>query len=191
MCSSNSKIIRLAAGLALWAPAAVFAQSSSADLLKCQKALESRSQLIAKQVGKKVHGCADKVAYCKLAQEIDLVDPTACLASAGESCSAAAPYLTKRQDSAKVKMLMACGLIPLGDLEQFIQGLGFLDAPSECAALPTPPGPVTVTDASTLIDCLIETTRCSAEKEVLVRDPRAQDSLTAVGVASSFPCVAP
>jgi hypothetical protein len=191
MHNSNSKMIGLVAGLALWAPTAVFAQSSSRDLLNCQKALENRGQFIAKQVGTKVHGCADKVACCKLAQEIDLVDPTACLASAGNSCSRVASQLTQQQDKTRVKMLKKCGLIPLGDLEQFIQGLGFVNGPSECAALPTPPGPVIVTDASTLIDCLIKTTRCSAEKEVFVRDPRAQDSLTAVGVASSFPCVAP
>jgi len=191
MWSLHSKIIGLVAGLVLWAPAAVPAQSSSTDLLSCQKALENRCRFIAKQVSTKVHGCADKVAYCKLAQEIDAVDPTACLASASNSCSTVGPYLTGQQDKAKVKLLTKCGLIPLGDLEQFIQGLGFLNAPSECAALPTPPGPVTVTDASTLIDCLIKTTRCSAEKEVFVRDPRAQDSLTAVAVASSFPCVAP
>jgi hypothetical protein len=191
MSSLNSKIVGLVAGLALWASSAAHAQSSSADLLYCQKGLKNIGREIAKEVGRYAHYCAEKVAYCKLEQEIDGADPARCLASAGVRCSKKTAYLTVKQSRAKGKMLAACRLIPLGDLEQFIQGLGFLNAPSECAALPTPPGPVTVTDVSTLFDCLLETTRCSAEKEVFIRDPRAQDSLTAAGVASSFPCVAP
>lgn len=169
-------------GLSLACLPPAFALTPSNVLLGCQKKLETQARVYAKLVAKKVHVCTDKVAACKLADEIDAVDPTNCLAAATTKCAGVDALLDANRTRRKTSIDSRCALIPLADVEPFLGGLGFLMKPAACA------GAVTTT---ALTDCLLDESRCTAEREVFRRDPRAQDSLTAVGVAASFPCVAP
>ena len=88
---------------------------------------------------------------------------------------------TVGEASGKAKAVTACGLIPLADLEAFLGGLGFFNVSAGCSAA----------SASDLIDCVFDDARCREERILFRLDPRAQDSLTALGIAASFPCVAP
>ena len=157
------------------------AAATSADLLKCQKGLESQMRSFSGYVATKVQGCAEKVVNCKLANEIDSVDPTACLAAASTACSGVPTQVGDAQTTRRDKVVLKCGLIPFMDLEQYVAGLGFFNVASGCGA----------GDATALINCIFADSRCSTEHQLFIIDPRAQDSLTTAGVAGSFPCVAP
>ena len=98
-----------------------------------------------------------------------------CLAPDGKA------KLDSKQPLRANKVLLKCGLVPIGELEAFVGGLGFFEVSATCGA----------TDASTLIDCVFADGRCSAERQVFILDPRGQDSLAAVALAGAFPCVAP
>jgi hypothetical protein len=170
--------------------APAFALTPSADLIRCQKQIE-KIRAFAKVTAVKVHACAEKVVRCKLADEIDSVDPTACLAGAATFCANVPTVVGNNRAARRATALNKCGAIPLADLEQAIAGLGFVNVSSACASLPPPLTPIVVSDVPDLVDCLLDTTQCAAEREVFLRDPRAQDSLTAGGIAASFPCAAP
>jgi hypothetical protein len=62
-----------------------------------------------------------------------------------------------------------------------LAGLGFFNGSAACSAA----------SVSDLIDCVFADAMCSTERAIFIADPRAQDSLTALGIAASFPCVAP
>ena len=168
--------ITLAAALA--APA--FAATSS-ELLKCQKAFESSTRAFANYVATKAGGCSDKAVACKLANEIDAVDATACLASVASACGGVAAQVQDQQTLREGKIVLTCGLIPFIELRQFVGGLGFFNVASACSAA----------NVNDLVACVLADARCQREKALFRADPRAQDSLTAAGIAASFPCVAP
>jgi len=174
-------MIRLLPALVLGLALPAGAVTPSADLLKCQKTLHSKVRSFANVTQVALLGCAQKVEECKLAQEIDGTSPTACLAAASVSCGAATGKVATLKGTSAGKANVACGLIPFGDLNAFIGGLGFFNVSGVCAA----------TNASDLVTCVFDDAQCAAERTVFTLDPRAQDSLTAGGIAASFPCAAP
>jgi hypothetical protein len=122
------------------------------------------------------------VLKCKLADEIDGVDPTSCLAQTDRACLGLPALLAEKLGKAKTKVKDKCSGLPLYALESFLGGLGFANVDAACS------GSI---DADALVDCVIDNAACAVEKEVFIRDPRAQESLTTKGIAASFPCVAP
>jgi hypothetical protein len=164
-------------------------QTTSRSMVSCQKKLISQVQSLTRFSARRLQGCTDKVVKCKLAAEIDAVDPTDCLANAATACGKVGPVLTNAIAKRRSNVLKACGLIPIAELEQFIAGLGFLEVSASCGSLGPPLSPIAVTDAASLVDCTLATTECAVEREVFLRDPRAVDSLTEVGQAATFPCV--
>lgn len=171
----------LGALLALLATSSIAAGATSKELLDCQKQLESNVRGFTSVVYQKLFTCAQKVVECKLADEIDAVDPTACLAKTAATCSGVPAKLGEQAAKRKAKAILKCGLIPLAELEQFDEGLGFFNVVSACGA-------ASVND---LVDCVFADAQCGTERQLLRLDPRAQDSLTTAGIAASFPCVAP
>jgi hypothetical protein len=157
------------------------AAASSGDLLNCQKQFESQVYSFTNVVHQKLYGCAESVAECKLAQEIDSVDPKTCLARAATSCGATPAKISGQLAARKAKVEQRCGLIALADLEQYDGGLGFFNVVSACSA-----GSV-----NDLVDCVFASAQCAAEHELFRLDPRSQDSLTTAGIAGSFPCTGP
>jgi len=155
--------------------------ATSAQLLACHKMLDRQGRGFVKFVANKVGGCADKVVACNLASEIDGVSPSACLSSATTACAPIATQVGDQKAQRAAKIVMACGLVPFAEVQQFVAGLGFFEVVTACSA-------TTIND---LVDCVLDDIRCDAEKHLFLADPRAQQSLTAAGVAASFPCVAP
>src|SRR5262245_54488622 len=124
--------------VAVTVAAPAWAATPSADLLKCQKTLDSKVRGVASTEQRVVIDCTLRAVNCKLAQGIDAVDPTACLASATDHCAdpsiGAAAKVSKTVTSGKAKALAACGLIPLADLKAFLAGLGFFNVAAGCGA---------------------------------------------------------
>jgi len=172
--------------------------TSSASLLACQTRLHNKVKAFARYTATKLHGCSEKVVRCKLANEIDAVDPTSCLASATSSCStipaAIDTKLAAFKDPVKITAIpRKCGLVPFADLQPFVGGLGFSNVAAGCSG---------TADLNALMDCILGTpttasstqgTKCSVEHKVFIRDPRANDSLTSGGLnpGTQFPCVGP
>ena len=173
------------------APATTRAAAPSADLLRCQKEFTKIGRSVSTLIAKSAHKCTEKAVRCNLAAEIDAESPTECLAAATTSSGGGPTKVADKISGIRSKALVKCGLIPTADVLAYIAGLGFANVSSECAALPPPLTPITVSSVSDLVDCVLEITRCTAEREVFLRDPRAQDSLTAIGLSASFPCATP
>ncbi|HZR82532.1 MAG TPA: hypothetical protein VFD92_15665 [Candidatus Binatia bacterium] len=183
LLSGRRSALVAATALALAIPAGASAATSSSALLACQKSFESQIRSFTNSTIARLSNCTEKVVECKLAQEIDAADPTACLASAANSCSTLPTKVADQQTTRASKIVGKCGLIPLADLEEFVAGLGFFNVVSACGA-----GTV-----AQLVDCVVADSRCALERSVFRLDPRAQDSLSdpAINIAGSFPCVAP
>ena len=158
------------------------AATSSADLLLCQKKIEKHARAFSKVVGKKIQKCSEKIDACKLANEIDGADLTSCVTAATPTCTAVDAAIIANRATRKMAIDKVCSLIPLADVEPFLGSLGFVNV----AAVPC-----SAVSVVSLTDCLLDQTRCTAEKEVFRRDPRALDALTAASVNMSFPCVGP
>ncbi|MBY0279352.1 hypothetical protein K2Z84_28790 [Candidatus Binatia bacterium] len=167
--------------LALIASASYADAATSKELLDCQKQLESQVRAFSNVVLQGLAGCAQKVVECKLADEIDAVDPTACIAKAAAKCTGLPSKVSDQAAARQAKVAARCGLIPLAEIEQFSEGLGFFNVATSCGAA----------SVTALVGCVFDAARCSAERELFTLDPRAQDSLTTGGIAASFPCVAP
>jgi hypothetical protein len=177
-------------GVAMGAPNVAPAQTST-DLITCQRRLERRARSYAKFLAYRLHNCANRVAACKHAQEIDSVDPTSCLADANTYCDTLPALAATRRADTVDAIMVPCGLLSLANMQQYLGGLGFGDVvTNQCPSLPTPPGAITPITVDDLVECLLRITECAAQREVQMRDPRANDSLTEVGQAASFPCVA-
>jgi len=173
-------VAALATALVLQTGSAASA-ATSVELLSCQKVFESQVRSFTNVIYLRLYGCAQKVVECKLAQEIDAVDPTACLARAATLCGATPVKVSDAETTKSDKVVQRCGLVPLAELEQYVEGLGFFNVAASCSAA----------SVSQLVDCVFADARCSTERQLQIIDPRAQDSLTTAGVAASFPCVAP
>lgn len=173
--------LALATVLALTGVTTAHGAATSKELLDCQKQFESQVRGFSNVVQTGVAGCAQKVVECALANEIDNVDPTACVAKATASCAGVPAKVNDQSSKRQLKVLAKCGLVALADLEQYTAGLGFYNVVGACGAV----------DVNGLVDCVFDAARCSAEREVFRLDPRAQQSLTTAGIAASFPCVAP
>jgi hypothetical protein len=172
-CTPNSAFGTLDYG----APQPAPSPAPSADLRACQKKLESGSRSLAIKLARKVGGCADEVEQCQLAGEIDGGDPNSCIATASTKCATLPTVYSEARTKVRAKIATACGLITFSVLRQFVQGLGFENEAQSCDA--------------ELIDCVLDDNKCVEEQELLVRDPRAWDSLTTAGIEASFPCVEP
>ncbi len=157
------------------------AATSSKDLLGCQKSLESQVRAYTTLLSSKIYGCTEKVAKCKLAEEIDAVPSGDCITAATDACSGVPAKLGDNLAKRKSSIVLRCGLIPLADLEAFVGGLGFYDVVASCGAL----------DAADLADCVLATASCATQRQVFRMEPRGQAALTSLGIAASFPCVAP
>jgi hypothetical protein len=155
--------------------------ATSKELLNCQKQFESQIRGFSNVVYLRLYGCAQKVVECELADEIDAVDPTACLARAAKGCAGTPAKVADQLAARKARVVQRCGLIPLAEIEQFNEGLGFFNVSAACGA-------ASVND---VVDCVFANAQCSTERQLFRLDPRAQDSLTTTGIAASFPCVAP
>jgi hypothetical protein len=155
--------------------------ATTAELLRCQKGVHSRVASFVKFVETALSNCTYRVESCQLAQEIDGDDPTQCLASASSTCSSLSAKVPGAKSSYTGKALLMCSTVPLGDLEQYVGGLGFFGVSSVCSA-------GTVND---LLECIFDGAQCSAERTLFTLDPRAADALTAAGVAGAHPCVGP
>lgn len=179
MPSIIARPILVTAVLALAASAG--AATPSSDLLKCQKTIHARVRSFVNTTQTALLTCARKVEECKLAEEIDAVPAATCLSSASTSCDASSAKIATLEGVFAGRANVACGLIPLADLNEFVGGLGFFNVSDACSAA----------TASDLVTCLFADARCAAERTVFRLDPRAQDSLTAGGIAGAHPCVAP
>lgn len=159
------------------------AATPAADLFRCQRKLTTQTRALARLVAKKIHLCTERIASCKLANEIDAEDLAACVAAGAPRCTPVDGLLDANQVRRKATIDRACGGagIPLADVVPFLGGLGFANVAADCGAATT----------AELTDCLLDSVRCAVEHEVFRRDPRALDSLTEAGVAASFPCVGP
>jgi hypothetical protein len=184
----NSKLRTLA--LAALFPVAAAQAATSSDLLNCQKAIESQVRGFTNFAIARISNCTEKIVECKLAQEIDTVDPTACLASASAACSTVPMKVDDQKNARADKIVLKCGLIPFADLKPFVAGLGFFNLANDCGA----------TDADGLADCILDAGLCAAssdgargslERAIFRLDPRAEKSLTALSLNDDFPCVAP
>jgi hypothetical protein len=174
--------LALVVGIFFCCAAPAFAGTSSNRLLACQKRVGAQVRFLAKLVGTKIHNCSGRVVTCNLAFEIDGKDPANCLAAAySKYCEPLAAYLDTKIQRLKDRLAAACGTIPLADLEPYLAGLGLAGTTQSCAAA----------DTTALTACIIDRARCSVEHDVFRTDPRALESLTAAGVAGSFPCVGP
>ena len=167
--------------LALAGASSALGAATSKELLDCQKQLESQLRGFSNIVQTGVSNCAQKVVECALADEIDNVDPTACVAKATASCAGVPGKVAEQSSKRQLKVLAKCGLVALADLEQYSAGLGFYNVVNTCGAA----------DVNALVDCVFDDGQCAAEREIFHLDPRAQQSLNTAGVAASFPCVAP
>jgi len=173
--------IVVAALVALAAAARPSAAATASELLGCQKAMVSGARGVANAELAGLFKCSDKVVRCKLTQELDGIDPTACLASAATACAKVPPAIAAKETKAVQKASDVCGIVALAELEQYVAGLGYFQVAADCGAA----------SASDLATCVLAASRCTAQRQVFRTDPRAQDSLTTAGVAASFPCVAP
>ena len=178
--SAERSSLALALGLGLFAAAPGHAATSN-ELEKCQKQFTKEVRKLQKTTLTQLFKCLRRATECKLADEIDSEDPTKCLTIASLVCDKAVTKVDQKELKGSSKVVLKCGLIPIGELETFVGGLGFFDVAASCSA----------GDAGALIDCVFADTRCSAEQQAFILEPRAQDSLTEVGVEASFPCVAP
>jgi hypothetical protein len=163
---------------------AVAVPSGAADtamLLKCQKSIHSRTTSFVKAIQSALLSCAVKIEACKLTQEIDGTDESACLASATAACTAYSAKITSYQTTYQGKAVFGCVTLFPPDLDTYTAGLGFFHVSAGC-------GTATITD---LVGCIFAQARCAAERSVFQLDPRAQDSLATAGIAASHPCVAP
>jgi hypothetical protein len=176
--------LRLAVAAAVLALALGFVASASAattsQLLRCQKGIHSRAASFVKAVETALSNCTYKVESCQLEQEIDGQDPTSCLAAASAACSKYSSKVPVYKLLYSDKTLLVCNL-PLADVAPFVASLGMSTNAGLCGA----------TTTNDLIDCIFTTAQCSAERTIFTLDPRAQDALTAAGVAGAHPCVAP
>ncbi len=179
-CPLPMALVASVFAVALGAPA--WGVTTSKALLACQSRLAAKVKSFASFTANKIHGCTEKVVDCKLSAEIDAVDDTSCLASATTACSGIATLVESKRTAAAAKITVKCGLIPAADLNQFVAGLGFSNVAAGCSGL---------LNATDIINCVLDGTKCSVEHQVFVRDPRALDSLTTAGIAGSFPCVGP
>jgi hypothetical protein len=174
------RVAALAAALTLQIGSAASA-ATSLELLNCQKQFESQIRSFTNIIYLRLYGCAQKIVECELASEIDAVDPTACIARAATLCGATPAKVADAQSVKAGKVVQRCGLIPLAEVNQFVEGLGFFNVSAGCSAA----------SVSDLVACVFADARCSTERQLFRIDPRAQDSLTTAGIAGSFPCVAP
>jgi hypothetical protein len=169
--------------------------SASAALRACDTRFKTKVKAFAGFDATKLHGCAEKIVRCKLAFEIDAVDPSSCLASAGTACSGIPVKIDNSLALAKTKIPLKCGLIPFSDLQPFVGGLGFSNVAAGCSGQ---------ADLTALMDCVLgkpttaadmSGTKCSVEHKVFIRDPRAKDSLsdahTTLNPTTQFPCLGP
>ena len=154
--------------------------ATTADLLRCQKGIHTRVSSFVKLVQTGLGNCTYKVELCKLAQEIDGEDPTSCLAAATSYCAKASAKVPQYKSLYLGKTLVLCN-VTVADLEPYVSGLGFFGPNTTCAATSVPD----------LIACLFDGAQCSAERTLFTLDPRAQDSLSTVGLAGAHPCVGP
>ena len=179
--NARTRTAVLLVALAVALPASALAATPSADLLRCQKKIETQARAFAKLVVKKITRCSEKIDACKLASEIDGDDLMSCVSAASPLCATADGVLDTNRTRRKAAIDNTCAAIPLTDIEPFIGSLGFVNVAATCMTAST----------TGLTDCLLDTMRCNAERDVFRSDPRAQDSLTTAGVAASFPCTAP
>jgi hypothetical protein len=154
--------------------------ATTSQLLRCQKGIHLRAASFVKAVETALSNCAYKVETCQLEQEIDGVDPSACLASASAACSKYSSKIPFYKLLYSDKALSLCSL-PLTDVMPFVASLGMFTNVGTCGA----------TTMQELIECIFTATQCAAERTVFKLDPRAQDALTTAGIAAAHPCVAP
>ena len=126
----NARPFVLTMLLALTGASTAFGAATSKELLDCQKQLESQVRAFSNVVQTGLAGCAQKVVECALADEIDMVDPTACVAKATASCAGVPAKVADQTSKRQLKVLAKCGLVSLADLEQYTAGLGFYNASS-------------------------------------------------------------
>jgi hypothetical protein len=155
--------------------------ATTVDLLRCQRGIHTRATVLAKAVQTALATCTYKIESCQLADEIDAVSPTQCLARASAACATASAKVAVRESSSAAKALIDCSAVPLADLESWVAGLGLAAIGQGCAA----------SSVGDLVGCIFDATRCAAERTLFVLDPRAQDALTTAGIAAAHPCVAP
>jgi hypothetical protein len=175
--------------------------TAAMPLITCHKQLQGRVKTLTAFVANKLHTCADKVARCKLIDELDpAFDPTSCLAKATTACGAITAAIENKVElfKDKVELESKCtqivGLSGFDELTAPLGGLGFVIESTSPGA--TCHGATTL---SQLADCLLGIadtaggSRCDAEAKTFVRDPRVVDSLTSVGLTpgTDFPCLAP
>jgi hypothetical protein len=170
--------VLVAAALCMARPASA---ATMAELLRCQKGIHTRAASLTKAVQTVLASCTYKIETCQLAQEIEGTDATQCLASASAACATYSAKVPAYKSSYETKALVACNVVPLADLQQWVAGLGLAAVSQGCAAS-------TVVE---LVSCIFDATQCSAERTLFVLDPRAQYALATAGVAAAHPCVAP
>lgn len=164
----------------LWPTAGLAATGK--EMYKCHKTMLNQARVYAKVTWSKLLNCTQQVGDCQLAEEIDGLAATECVANVSvKKCDPLVTQLSDQEANRELKTVLKCGLLTLAELEQFVGGLGYSGVVAACGA----------TDVNTLVSCVFDDVRCNAERQLFIADPRAQASLVAVGLDASFPCVAP
>ena len=176
------RISPIAVVLALCASTdSAFAVATSAQILACQKVFESSVRSFTNLASTQLLNCTEKVVECKLAQAIDSIDPTSCLATATSYCGNVPTRISNARTSKEGRVITECMFLSTAQLQEFVGGLGFFNVYNDCGA-------GNLTD---LVTCVFGDSKCALEHEARIIDPRAEDSLTTAGVSGSFPCVGP
>lgn len=168
------------AAMAILAAAPGARAASTPELLRCQKGIHARAESFVKLVETALSNCAYKVESCRLAQEIDGDDASACLAAATATCVGLSAKIPTYRSLYASRALAVCA-VSVADVAPWVGGLGMSANAAACGA-------GTMSD---LVVCLFSDAQCSAERTVFALDPRAQDALATAGIAAAHPCVAP
>lgn len=179
---------RAAAALALLGlcilPLSAHALDATKGFLDCQKTLDKQGASLVKLRTKYLGQCVEALLQCQLAFEVDGTPLAPCQTAATQRCTDAFASASAADGKFASKVALKCAVSDTGFRSR--RGLGFRDDADACAAL-TPPGSVATTAAG--LACAQRAADCAADDRVEQEEPRAYELLSAVGLASSAPCI--
>ncbi len=169
---------------ALLLPVSARALDTTKGFLDCQKALDKQGATLVKLRSKYLGRCVAELLACQIAFEVDGSPLGPCQTVAAARCGDAFANAAAADGKFATKVALKCGLSDAGFRSR--RGLGFRDDADACGAL-TPPGSVATTANG--LACAQRAADCAADDRVEEEEPRAYELLSAVGLASSAPCI--
>ncbi len=156
---------------------------SARDVWKCQKSVNKAAEKHAKLSLVSYSGCVDKLIACELSEELDGKDGTACRSKAVQSCNAKLARLSTARSKLSGIFTRKCSTLRDWELSSR-RGMGFIDAGTACAGLPTPRS---ANDAAELALCLPDLVACRVDQALEQSAPRARQLLDDAGVVAQNP----